>query len=139
MTVPPDLRRPPRVRRARSQATAVLAAERELVARRPEKLVVRVDRTDPSKNIVRALASALFEPELDAHPEMHKRVGMLALLDPSRQDIPEYAEYLGAIQREARRGQRPLPAGRLGRRSTSRSRTTSSVRSPPTSSSTRSS
>ena len=34
---------------------------------------------------------------------MHWRVGMLALLDPSRQDIPEYAEYLGAIQREARR------------------------------------
>jgi trehalose 6-phosphate synthase len=28
---------------------------------------------------------------------------MLALLDPARQDIPEYAEYLGAIQREARR------------------------------------
>jgi len=28
---------------------------------------------------------------------------MLAHLDPSRQDIPEYAEYLGAIQREARR------------------------------------
>jgi trehalose 6-phosphate synthase len=28
---------------------------------------------------------------------------MLALLDPSRQDIPEYAEYLGAIGREARR------------------------------------
>jgi trehalose 6-phosphate synthase len=27
---------------------------------------------------------------------------MLALLDPSRQDIPEYAEYLGAIQRAAR-------------------------------------
>jgi trehalose 6-phosphate synthase len=34
---------------------------------------------------------------------MHGRVGMLALLDPSRQEIPEYAEYLGAIQREARR------------------------------------
>jgi trehalose 6-phosphate synthase len=27
---------------------------------------------------------------------------MLALLDPSRQEIPEYAEYLGAIQRCAR-------------------------------------
>jgi trehalose 6-phosphate synthase len=27
---------------------------------------------------------------------------MLALLDPSRQEIPEYAEYLGAIQRAAR-------------------------------------
>jgi trehalose 6-phosphate synthase len=40
---------------------------------------------------------------LDAHPELHRRVGMLALLDPSRQDIPEYAEYLAAIEREARR------------------------------------
>jgi trehalose 6-phosphate synthase len=28
---------------------------------------------------------------------------MLALLDPSRQDVPEYAEYVGAVQREARR------------------------------------
>ena len=35
--------------------------------------------------------------------ETHGRVGMLALLDPSRQDIPEYSEYLGAVQREARR------------------------------------
>jgi trehalose 6-phosphate synthase len=33
---------------------------------------------------------------------MHGRVGMMALLDPSRQDIPEYSEYIGAIQREAR-------------------------------------
>jgi trehalose 6-phosphate synthase len=80
---------------------AVVAAEQELVARRPEKLVVRVDRTDPSKNIVRGFRA--FELYLDAHPEMHRRVTMLALLDPSRQDIPEYAEYLGAIQREARR------------------------------------
>jgi trehalose 6-phosphate synthase len=80
---------------------AVLAAERELVNRRPEKLVVRVDRTDPSKNVVRGFRA--FELYLDAHPEMRGRVGMLALLDPSRQEIPEYAEYLGAIQREARR------------------------------------
>ena len=43
-----------------------------------------------------------FELYLDEHPEMHGRVTMLALLDPSRQDIPEYAEYLGAIQRTAR-------------------------------------
>ncbi|MGH3102645.1 MAG: alpha,alpha-trehalose-phosphate synthase (UDP-forming), partial [Gaiellaceae bacterium] len=79
---------------------AVLAAERALVARRPEKLILRVDRTDPSKNVVRGFRA--FELYLDAHPEMHGRVGMLALLDPSRQDIPEYAEYLGAIQRAAR-------------------------------------
>jgi trehalose 6-phosphate synthase len=79
---------------------AVLAEERAIVARRPERLILRVDRTDPSKNIVRGFRA--FELYLDAHPEMHRRVGMLALLDPSRQDIPEYAEYLGAIQRAAR-------------------------------------
>jgi trehalose 6-phosphate synthase len=63
--------------------------------------VLRVDRTDPSKNIVRGFRA--FELYLSAHPEMHRRVGMLALLDPSRQEIPEYAEYLGEIHREARR------------------------------------
>jgi trehalose 6-phosphate synthase len=79
----------------------VLEQERLIVERRPELLVLRVDRTDPSKNILRGFrACELF---LDAHPEMHRRVGMLALLDPSRQDVPEYAEYLGAIAREARR------------------------------------
>jgi trehalose 6-phosphate synthase len=74
--------------------------EAELEANRPEVLVLRVDRTDPSKNVVRGFRA--FEFYLDAHPELHGRVGMLALLDPSRQDIPEYAEYLGAIQRAAR-------------------------------------
>jgi trehalose 6-phosphate synthase len=79
---------------------AVLAAEREIVARRPERLVLRVDRTDPSKNVVGGFQA--FEVYLDAHPEARGRVGMVALLDPSRQDIPDYAEYLGAIQRAAR-------------------------------------
>jgi trehalose 6-phosphate synthase len=84
-----------------ASSPAVLDAERVWAERRPEKLVLRVDRTDPSKNVVRGFRA--FELYLEAHPEMHRRVGMLALLDPSRQDIPEYAEYLGAIQREARR------------------------------------
>jgi trehalose 6-phosphate synthase len=78
----------------------VLAAEEAIEAARPEFLILRVDRTDPSKNVVRGLRA--YELYLDAHPEMHERVQMLALLDPSRQDIPEYAEYLGAIQRAAR-------------------------------------
>jgi trehalose 6-phosphate synthase len=78
----------------------VLAAERGLEEVRPEKLIVRVDRTDPSKNVVRGFRA--FEIYLDAHPEMHRRVQLLALLDPSRQDIPEYSEYLAAIQRQAR-------------------------------------
>jgi trehalose 6-phosphate synthase len=80
---------------------SVLYEEERIASRRPEFLVVRVDRTDPSKNIVRGFRA--FELYLEAHPEMIGRVALLTLLDPSRQDIPEYAEYLGAIQREARR------------------------------------
>jgi trehalose 6-phosphate synthase len=78
----------------------VLARERELVASRPEMLVLRVDRTDPSKNVVRGLRA--FGLMLERHPELRGRVRMLALLDPSRQNIPEYVEYLAAIEREAR-------------------------------------
>jgi trehalose 6-phosphate synthase len=74
--------------------------EAALLETRPERLIVRVDRTDPSKNIVRGFRA--FELYLEAHPEAHGRVGMLVLLDPSRQDIPEYSEYVGAIQRAAR-------------------------------------
>ena len=84
-----------------ARSEEVLAAEQDLAERRPEKLILRVDRTDPSKNIVRGFRA--FELYLEAHPDWHGRVGMLALLDPSRQDIPEYSEYVAAIQREARR------------------------------------
>jgi trehalose 6-phosphate synthase len=78
----------------------VLEEEKRLLETRPEFLILRVDRTDPSKNVVRGFRA--FELYLEAHPEMYGRVGMLALLDPSRQDIPEYSEYMGAIQRAAR-------------------------------------
>jgi trehalose 6-phosphate synthase len=79
---------------------AVLSEEATIIQNRRDHLVLRVDRTDPSKNVVRGLRA--YELFLEAHPELHGRVQMLALLDPSRQDIPEYAEYLAAIQRAAR-------------------------------------
>jgi len=85
---------------ALAESDEVRSQEAELEATRPEVLIVRVDRTDPSKNIVRGFRA--YELLLEEHPELHGRVGMLALLDPSRQDIPEYSEYLGAIQRAAR-------------------------------------
>jgi trehalose 6-phosphate synthase len=83
-----------------AHSEAVLAEEATLIDTRRDYLVVRVDRTDPSKNVVRGLRA--YELFLDAHPELHGRVQMLAFLDPSRQDIPEYSEYLAAIQRAAR-------------------------------------
>jgi trehalose 6-phosphate synthase len=79
---------------------AVLEREAALVARRPEQLVLRVDRTDPSKNIVRGFHA--FGLLLERHPELHGRVGMVALLAPSRQDIPAYAEYVRDLQAAAR-------------------------------------
>lgn len=78
----------------------VLEEESRIVARRPELLVVRVDRTDPSKNIVRGFRA--FALMLERHPELAGRVSMLALLDPSRQEVPEYAAYMAAIEREVR-------------------------------------
>jgi trehalose 6-phosphate synthase len=83
-----------------AESEAVLALERGIALGRPEFLLLRVDRTDLSKNIVRGFRA--YELYLEAHPEMHGRVAMLALLDPSRQDIPEYSEYTAAIQRAAR-------------------------------------
>ena len=67
---------------------------------RPEKLIVRVDRTDPSKNIVRGFHA--FALLLEEHAEWRGRVTMLALLDPSRQAIPEYVEYVADIERAVR-------------------------------------
>jgi trehalose 6-phosphate synthase len=77
---------------------SVRAAEATLP--RPEQLLVRVDRTDPSKNIVRGFTA--FGVLLDQHPEWRGRVQMLARLDPSRESIPEYVEYRAAIEREVR-------------------------------------
>ena len=78
---------------------AVLARERALVASRPETMILRVDRTDPSKNIVRGLEA--FGLLLERRPDLRGRVGMLALLDPSRQTIPEYVEELNRIRAAA--------------------------------------
>ena len=83
---------------------ASTAARQELAAlgrRRPERLIVRVDRTDPSKNIVRGFLA--YERLLRTHAELHGRVGFHAFLQPSRQDVALYREYLDRIKRTAHR------------------------------------
>ncbi|MBG0814745.1 trehalose-6-phosphate synthase [Planomonospora sp. ID82291] len=64
------------------------------------KLIVRIDRTELSKNIVRGLAA--YREFLAAHPEWHGRVVHLAFAYPSRHDLPEYREYTAAVQRCAK-------------------------------------
>ena len=55
-------------------------------------MILRVDRTDLSKNILRGLVA--FETLLERHPEHRDRVWHYAHLNPSRQSVPEYRDYL---------------------------------------------
>jgi trehalose 6-phosphate synthase len=73
----------------------------ELERTRRRHLILRVDRTDPSKNIVRGFRA--YERMLERHPELREEVTFLALLQPSRQDVPQYAAYVEEISRAARR------------------------------------
>ncbi len=78
------------------------------------QLILRVDRTDPSKNVVRGFLA--FGTLLDQHPELVGKVSFLALLQPSRTDVPEYADYIALIgavvaeinARHTRDGQQPI-------------------------------
>jgi trehalose 6-phosphate synthase len=70
--------------------------ERELLRRRRDHLILRVDRADLSKNILRGFSS--FDLFLEQHPEFRERVTFIAQLMPSRTDVPEYAEYLERIE-----------------------------------------
>ncbi|MPZ23313.1 MAG: trehalose-6-phosphate synthase [Dehalococcoidia bacterium] len=53
--------------------------------------ILRVDRMEPSKNIVRGFRA--FELLLRRHPELRGRVNFLAFLVPSRQEIALYQTY----------------------------------------------
>ena len=70
--------------------------ERELLERRRENLIIRVDRADLSKNVLRGFTA--FDLFLTDHPEFHEKVTFIAHLQPSRQDVPEYEEYLERIE-----------------------------------------
>jgi trehalose 6-phosphate synthase len=64
------------------------------------KLIVRIDRTELSKNIVRGLAA--YRELLATRPQWHKRVVHLAFAYPSRSALPEYRAYTDLMQRLAR-------------------------------------
>jgi trehalose 6-phosphate synthase len=74
----------------------VAAHEREILRRRRDHLILRVDRADLSKNVLRGFTA--FDIFLDQHPEFRERVTFIAHLQPSRQDVAEYLEYLEKIE-----------------------------------------
>ena len=63
------------------------------------RLLLRVDRTELSKNIVRGLHA--YRELLRYEPSWRERVVHLALAYPSRHDLPEYREYTADVQRAA--------------------------------------
>lgn len=71
----------------------------ELVGDR--QLVLRADRIDPSKNIVRGFLS--FDLLLERSPELRERVVFVAMLHPSRQSMPEYQAYANEVATAAAR------------------------------------
>src|SRR5919107_471900 len=70
--------------------------EAEIERRRRDHIILRVDRADLSKNVLRGFTA--FDQFLGEHPEYLERVTFIAQLMPSRMDVPEYQEYLERIE-----------------------------------------
>jgi trehalose 6-phosphate synthase len=62
-------------------------------------LLLRSDRIDPSKNIVRGFLA--FDRLLDQAPEWRERVVFVARLNESRQGLPEYQAYAQEVEQSA--------------------------------------
>ncbi|MFG2559266.1 trehalose-6-phosphate synthase [Streptomyces sp. NPDC048496] len=76
-----------------------MATLREQVGGTGRKTIVRVDRTELSKNIVRGLFA--YRELLNTRPEWRERVVHMAFAYPSRQDLAVYREYTAEVQRVA--------------------------------------
>ncbi|MDP9373138.1 MAG: trehalose-6-phosphate synthase, partial [Chloroflexota bacterium] len=87
--------------RATAASPAAAAHLDDIRPRGDERLIVRTDRTEPIKNILRGFAA--YRELLRQRPEWRGRVRFLALLSPSRGAIPQYAAYterIGALASE---------------------------------------
>src|SRR5690606_3122447 len=77
-------------RTAGSEACAA-ALERLRADTGGRRLIVRVDRIELSKNLVRGFLA--FDALLEAHPEHRGSVCFVATVYPSREGLPEYLAY----------------------------------------------
>ncbi|WP_078947529.1 trehalose-6-phosphate synthase [Streptomyces griseus] len=86
-----------RERSHRDDVEERITALREEIGGEGRKAIVRVDRTELSKNIVRGLLA--YRQLLDDHPEWRERVVHVAFAYPSRQDLAVYREYTAEVSR----------------------------------------
>ncbi|MBM3939868.1 MAG: trehalose-6-phosphate synthase [SAR202 cluster bacterium] len=61
-----------------------------------KQTIIRVDRAEPSKNIVRGFQA--YDVMLERHPELRGNVRFLAFLVPSRTHIRQYQRYVEEIE-----------------------------------------
>ena len=61
------------------------------------RIILGVDRLDYTKGIPERLAA--FRHLLKSHPELHRKVTLVQVVVPSREDIPKYGELKAQIQR----------------------------------------
>ncbi len=80
-----------------ANSSRALENERQLRSEIHEKAIIRVDRAEPSKNIVRGFRS--FGLLLSRYPEIRGNVTFLAFLVPSRAHIRQYQRYMEEVQR----------------------------------------
>jgi trehalose 6-phosphate synthase len=91
-----------RAMRESASTAEVLDLRRRLSRWRGEaRLILRVDRLELTKNIIRGFRA--YELLLKRDPSWRERVRFLALLSPSRMHVPEYREYAEASLAEAER------------------------------------
>ncbi|GAU64790.1 putative trehalose-6-phosphate synthase [Streptomyces sp. NBRC 110611] len=92
-----------RERSHRADVADRLAALREQIGTGPDgsprRTIVRVDRTELSKNIVRGLLA--YRQLLADRPSWRERVVHVAFAYPSRQDLAVYRDYTAAVGRLA--------------------------------------
>lgn len=80
----------------------VAGARHELAERlRDRKLILRVDRIELSKNLVRGFLA--YEELLETQPRWRRQVMMIALAYPSRQSLAEYLAYRSEVEHTAAR------------------------------------
>lgn len=81
--------------------TAARRLMREIGVERGRKLILRVDRVEPTKNIVRGFEA--YGRLLREHPEWRGAVVFLALLVPSRESLPIYRACAARVEEIIRR------------------------------------
>ncbi|MBC7228889.1 MAG: trehalose-6-phosphate synthase [Actinobacteria bacterium] len=89
------------------EALERMAARRDVASHRERlralagerRLLVRVDRVEPSKNILRGLLA--YRDFLAGHPRWHERVVFANLLYPSRENLREYRDLRREIEETA--------------------------------------